>query len=273
MPKLKRPGDVELHWESVGEGPAVVMAPAVFGNSGMFQDFVDDLSRDHTVIRYDTRGTGRSSRVGPHDLETGASDLEALIEGVGGPAVVIAFLDASYRAVRVAAKRPDLVDAVFAGGVPPINRAVLDGFDALAGSDAVVDTFLEMLDTYYASALRATISDANPQSSESEIRERVEAQLEYCPQEVAAARVRAFISDDALPQCQAIGERLNLITWPGGGRPWFPEQAEMLRIVEKQTPEARVHLLDNGLVSRPDQGAAIVRSVTQQRTGVTAAEH
>ncbi len=263
MPKLTRPGGVELHWEGAGEGPTVVISPAVFGNRGMFADFVADLSNDHAVVRYDARGTGLSSRVGPHDLDTGAADLEAVIEEVGGPAVVLAFVDAGNRAVRVAHDRPDLVAAVLAMGAPPITRRALRDMDALAGSDAVVDTFLEMVDSYYASALRGIVSDSNPQMTEDEVRKRVEEQLEYCPQEVASERLRAWIADDAHAQSRAIGERLILINWPGGGRPWFPEQADTVRLLEQFAPEAQVHMLENGLVSRPDLGAAVVRGVTE----------
>jgi pimeloyl-ACP methyl ester carboxylesterase len=262
MPELTRPDGATIHWEAMGEGPTVVMSPAVFGNRDMFTDFVADVSNDHTVVRYDARGTGLSSRTGPHDLDTGADDLGAVIEAAGAPAVVISFIDATNRAVRLAARKPELVLSVVAGGVPPFSRSALEGVDAMAASDTVVDTFFEMIDSYYASALRQVAADANPQATEEEIRERVETQLGYCPQEVASARLRAWTEDDALSEAQAIDRRLVLVSWPGGGRPWFPDQDDIVRLVEKFTPEARLHLIENGFVSRPDLGAAIVRELT-----------
>lgn len=272
MPELTQPDGATIYWEATGEGPTVVMSPAVFGNRDMFGDFVADVAKDHTVVRYDARGTGLSGRTGPHDLDTGAEDLAAVIEAVGAPAVVMAFVDATNRAVRVAARRPELVLTVVAGGLPPLSRAALAGLDAMAGSDTVVDTFLEMVDSYYASALRQVAADANPQATDEEIRERVETQLGYCPQEVASARLRAWTEDDALEDADAIGERLVLLNWPGGGRPWFPDQDDMVKLVEKLTPEARVRLIENGLVSRPDLGAAIVRELTAERNAYAVGE-
>lgn len=262
MPEVTRPDGVAIHWEAVGEGPTVVLTPAVFGNSEMFGEFVDDLSADHKVVRYDARGTGESSRVGPHDLDTGAGDLAAVVEAVGAPAVLVSFIDASNRAVRVGVGRPELALAVVCGGAPPISRKALQGTDAMAGSDTVVDTFLDMVESYYASALRQVAADANPQATEDQIRDRVEKQLEYCPQEVAAERLRAWMADDALEQSRALGERLVLLSWPGGGRPWFPEQEDMERLIAELVPEARFHKLEDGLVSRPDLGAGIVREIT-----------
>src|SRR4051812_34997025 len=148
MPELTRPDGATIHWEAVGEGPTVVIATAVFGNSEMFAEFAEELSADHKVVRYDARGTGRSSRVGPHDPDTGAGDLAAVIEAAGAPAVVLSFIDASNRAVRVGAERPELVIALVVGGAPPISREALQGLDAMASSDAVVATFLDMIDTY-----------------------------------------------------------------------------------------------------------------------------
>jgi hypothetical protein len=53
-----------------------------------------------------------------------------------------------------------------------------------------------------------------------------------------------------------------LLSWPGGGRPWFPEQEDVSRLLKEYAPKARMHIVENGLVSRPDLGAAIVRELT-----------
>lgn len=89
MPLLSRPDGVDIHWEERGEGPLVVLATQFFGSPDVFGGLIDDLSQDHRVVTYDLRGCGQSTREGPYDVATDAADLAALIENIGGPAVVI----------------------------------------------------------------------------------------------------------------------------------------------------------------------------------------
>ena len=63
------------------------------------------------MARYDARGTGESTRAGPHDIETSAADLAAVIERAAAPAVVITVGDGLNRALRVAAQHPDLISS------------------------------------------------------------------------------------------------------------------------------------------------------------------
>src|ERR687897_383042 len=132
MPRLRRPDGVELHWEEHGEGPLVVLAQPWAGYPEVFADLLDELGSDHRVVTYYPRGQGGSTRRGPYDPETDTADLEALIEAAGRPGVVIAMADASNRAARVAARRPDLVRAVVLPGGMPLSRRVLEGTDSLA---------------------------------------------------------------------------------------------------------------------------------------------
>jgi pimeloyl-ACP methyl ester carboxylesterase len=88
MPRLKRPDGIDIYWEEQGERPLVVLAP-FFNYHPRFADLIADLTRDHRVARFDARGTGESTRVGPHDIETNSADLAAVIERAGPPAVVV----------------------------------------------------------------------------------------------------------------------------------------------------------------------------------------
>jgi pimeloyl-ACP methyl ester carboxylesterase len=261
--RIRRPDGVELHAEQRGEGPLVVLAPYWTGVPGSVQPFIDEISRDHRVGLYDARGTGQSSRRGPHDMETGADDLEAVIEAFGGPAVVVAFADACNRAVRVVARRPDLATAVISPGTVPLGRRALKGFDSLAGSNRVLNALIETLERYYASGLRNIVTSANPQMSEDEIRERVERLGEYIPGEVGVARLKAWIEDEPQRYARAIGDRLIVLLVPGAVTPWFPEVDQMRHVAAREVPEARIELLEDGLVSRPDLAAEVVRGVTE----------
>ncbi len=263
MPLLARPDGIELHWESVGTGPPVVIAPYFMGNPGSLRPFVAELSRDHEVIRFDGRGTGDSTRSGPHDMETGAADLEAVIEeACSSPAVVIGVADSCNRAVRVAHSRPDLVSVIVSPGAAPLPRSALQGVDAMAGSDTVVNALLDTLENYYVSGLRTLLADANRQMTEDELRVRVEEQLDYLPQDVAITRLRTWLSDDPHQQARELGSRLIVLASPGAMNPWWPPTEDVRRLIAEHLPEARVEEVDDGLVSAPGQAAAIVRSIT-----------
>lgn len=197
MPRLKRPDGAELHWEARGDGPAVVIAPHAWSVPEHFEPLIAELEPDHRVIRYDARGTGDSSRHGPFDIETGAADLEAMIEHAGGPAVVLSLADGPNYAVRVAAARPDLVAAVLALAAAPIGRASFaEETDALVSSPAVVEAFLEMVATDYRGAMRPLLEAANSQMSDDELRARIDRQVEYVPQDALVERLRAWADDD-----------------------------------------------------------------------------
>jgi pimeloyl-ACP methyl ester carboxylesterase len=265
VPRLQRPDGVELHWEQRGQGPLVVVTSYWSMHPDVFAPLADELSGDHRLVRYDDRGAGESTRAGPYDLDTSAGDLEAVIEAAdGGPAVIVAMADGPHRAVRVAAGRPDLVDAVVAVGGPPISRAALVGSEAMASSDAVVGALLEMAGTDYRSALRSTVGATNPQLSEEELRDRVRRQAEYSPAEAAVPRLRAWAEGDSTDQARAIGDRLWIVHAEQLSGGWFPQGPALVKLAGRLLPEARLEQVDDGLVSRPEQTAAIVRKVTSR---------
>jgi pimeloyl-ACP methyl ester carboxylesterase len=261
MPMLTRPDGAEIHWEERGSGPLVVLASHFFGYPEAFEDLLADLAADHHVVSYHPRGAGSSSRQGPYEIPTDAEDLEALIEAVGGPAVVIGMGDGINRAVRLAAARPDLVTAAVAPGGNPVGRRAAEGTDALVDSPSVLDALLGMIETDYRSALRTMVAGANPQMDEDEKRERVDRVVDYCPQEVGVARLRAWIDDRILEESRAIADKLWILTF--GSNAWFPDAA--IDKTHELLPEAHIEEIEDGPVSRPDLTAAIVRRITAER--------
>lgn len=262
MPSLERPGDVEIYYEEAGSGPLVVLASYFSFHPSVFEPLTAELERDHWVVRYDDRGIGGSTRTGPYDLDTAAEDLEALVEALGEQAVVVGTADGPARAVRVAARRPDLVPAVVAVGGPPFGRGAFSDSDVLASSEPVVQALLSQVETDYRGALRTLVTSTNPQMSEDEVRERVAAQAEHCPVEGAAPRLRAWASDDAKDESLATGDRLWVIVAEALTGGWFPAGAEMAEVVRRVLPEARVVEVSDGMVSRPDETAAVIRGIT-----------
>jgi pimeloyl-ACP methyl ester carboxylesterase len=259
---LEREDGIEIHWEQQGEGPLVVLAPYSIFHPSVYDPIAAELARDHRVVRYDDRGTGESTRAGPHDMGTGAGDLAAVIEASGSPAVIVGLGDATNRAVRVCAERQELVEAMVIPGGMPAGRERLEGSEAMAASDTVVGAFLSMCETDYRGALRSLVTAGNPQMSEDEIRERVRLQADFLPQETALARLRAWVEDDALQAALACGDRLWLLCSENAGGGWFPGGREAVRLSRELFPDAHVELLDDGIISRPDLTAAVVRGVT-----------
>lgn len=262
MPHLARPDGVKINWEERGSGPLVLLVPYANGNPAVYDPLEAELVVDHRVVRYDDRGTGESDRSGPFDMETGADDLEAVLEEVGAPGTVIALGDAVHRAARVTARRPDLVDALVVPGGTPAGRTRLEGSDAMVASDSVLDAFFGMAATDYRGAVRTSVEAANPQMNIDEIRERVNRQVAYQPQETVLARWRAWSEDDATDAGRDCGERLWLLYSEDLTGGWFPAGEEGRRLARQLFPDAHVERIADGMISRPDLVGAIVRRVT-----------
>jgi pimeloyl-ACP methyl ester carboxylesterase len=262
VPKLARDDGVEIHWEARGEGPSVVLASYWSGHPGVYRKLLDDLSADHRTVIYDARGNGASTPRGPHDMETEAADLLAVVEAAGGPAVIIATADGCNRAVRIGAARPDLAAAVASLGVPPFALQTFEGTDSMLGSDTVVGAFLEMAQRDYRGALRTLLTVTNPQMTEDELRERVAFQAEYSPRDAAVGRLRAWMEDDPREAAREVAERLWIVTSRDVAEGWLPSFEKLQAITRETLPEARTEVLADGAISRPDLTAAVVRRLT-----------
>ena len=110
----------------------------------------------------------------------------------------------------------------------------------------------------YRAALRSVITTGNPQMTEDEIRDRVQRQVDYCPQEVALARLTAWWKSNAFEQARSLGGRLTILQHDGN--PWFP--GDLLEPMRELLPDARIEPVEDGHLSRPDLTAAEVRRIT-----------
>jgi pimeloyl-ACP methyl ester carboxylesterase len=252
---------LDLHWEERGapDGPLLVVSMHFSAPPSVFEGLWADLGRDHRVVTYDLRGVGQSTREGPYEMERDAADLGAVVEAAGGgPATVVAFGDGANRAVRVAAERPELVRTVVGPAGNPLGREAAEGGSGLASSTGVLELLQEQMARDYRSALRMMLSSANPDWDDDTVRERIELNVAYCPQDAASARLTNWIRDDALEFSRALGDRLWIIAH--GQNPWFPmELAERTR---ELAPEARIVELDDGPVTRPDLHAGVIREAS-----------
>jgi pimeloyl-ACP methyl ester carboxylesterase len=243
----------------------VVLAPYWSGHPAVYEGLLSELAGDHRVVTWDARGTGQSTRAGPYDMETDCSDLAAVLEEMGGDAVVIATADGANRGVHVAARRPDLATAVVTLGTAPFARSHFAGGEGMVASDAVVGAFIEMLERDYRGALRTLLAATNTQMSDEELRQRVAFQLSYCPQEAAVARVRAWAEDDPTTSARETGDRLWVFAAPDVAGPWLPPREERRRLTNSLTPRAHVRetASDAGPISNPDLTADAIRQITE----------
>jgi len=262
MPYVERPDGIEIHWVERGEGRLVVLVPHCLLHPDVFEPLAHELEGDHRVVRYDARGTGKSTPSGPHDMDTGAEDLAAVIEAAGGSAVAVCLADAASRAVRVGAGRPELIEGIVVTGGLPAGRHALEGSEAMATYDAVVEAMLSMLETDHRGALRSLVTAGNPQMSEDEIRERVRALGDYIPRDTVLARIRAWSEDDATEFGLRCGGKLWLLYADETSGGWFPSGRQAIALAKRLFPNAHVDEIEDGLVSRPDLTAAIVRWIT-----------
>lgn len=110
---LQRP-EGRIAYDVTGEdGPLVVCVPGMGDLRSVYRHVVPQLvAAGHRVVTMDLRGHGDSD-VGftEHDAAAAGSDVVALVEAVGGPAVLVGNSLGAGAAVWTAAERPDLVSA------------------------------------------------------------------------------------------------------------------------------------------------------------------
>ena len=110
---LTRP-EGKVGYDIAGTGPLVVLVPGMGDLRSTYRFLAPNLrSNGYRVACTDLRGHGDSDATFSSygDVET-AGDIMALIEELGGPAVVVGNSMAAGAAALVAADRPDLVDGL-----------------------------------------------------------------------------------------------------------------------------------------------------------------
>ncbi len=97
----------------------VVLAHSLFMDRGMFRDLAALLAEDYSVIAYDARAHGASGQPNDnrYDVDAFYDDAAALIEALNvGPVHFVGNSMGGFAALRLAARRPDLVRSAAALG-------------------------------------------------------------------------------------------------------------------------------------------------------------
>ena len=75
--------DVAYQWDGLATGPVLVLSNSLMSNYTMWDDTVGALTDKFRVLRYDTRGHGRSGVTpGPYSIASLAEDLVALLDAL-----------------------------------------------------------------------------------------------------------------------------------------------------------------------------------------------
>ena len=121
MATLQVPG-AELHYEVAGTGPAVVLVHGFALDMRMWDEQWSALSDIATVVRYDARGFGRSTRFDRETAYTHPNDLWQLLDHLGiGTAVLVGLSMGGRTVLEAALHSPERVATLV------LLDAVLDG--------------------------------------------------------------------------------------------------------------------------------------------------
>jgi pimeloyl-ACP methyl ester carboxylesterase len=251
--ELERPDGARIHYEVRGEGPLVVLALGFAAMPSVYEPMIGDLARDHAVAVWHPSGCGLSPPAPPHSLRRDADDLAALIAELRGQAKVFA----AGHGINVAARASGCVTGLVAHGVTTALLDDLKHAEGLGTSRLVAEMLAEQLRTDPRACIRAMAGSLNPQLSEAELRDRIEATLAYIDIPATLERVDSWFTDDSvLPQLRGFGGRLTILTHEGDT--W---QEDAIDDVSALLPEAGIASLEDGPLSRPDLAAGLVRDL------------
>ena len=184
---------IELHTQLDGpeDAPAVVLSNSLGVDLSMWDAQVGPLSERFRVLRYDTRGHGRSDVPdGPYAMTDLAADVLDLLDAEGiERASIVGVSLGGMTAMRLALDAPERLDRIAlcqttAGFRDPGRQGIVDAVRA-QGMDAVVDATLERWFTPEAPA---------------DLVARFRALLEACPPEGYAACSEAILGHDVIDQ-------------------------------------------------------------------------
>src|SRR3954454_1731879 len=132
-----------IAYDTVGTGPLVICVPGMGELRSVYRRTLPALAAaGFRVVTMDLRGHGDSDATfGSYDDVAAGGDLLALIEHLGGPAVVIGNSMGAGAAAWAAAERPELVGGLVLAGAgvrkPPMNPVLaLDSRVSVAGPGA-----------------------------------------------------------------------------------------------------------------------------------------
>ena len=115
MPYIDR-GGCRVHWEAVGDGTPVLLIMGAVYSSRMWHPTVPALSKQHQVITFDNRGTGKSTATRVASISDMAQDALAVLDAAGAErAHIYGASLGGVVALELALQAPDRVRSLILG--------------------------------------------------------------------------------------------------------------------------------------------------------------
>ena len=123
MNTLSSPDGTTIAYDEQGEGPALILVDGALTvhSSGSGSELARLLAPHFTVYGFDRRGRGRSGDTLPYTVDREIEDIEALIDGAGGPAFLYGHSSGGPLAMRAAIRLGSKVSKI-AMYEPPYNN-------------------------------------------------------------------------------------------------------------------------------------------------------
>jgi pimeloyl-ACP methyl ester carboxylesterase len=133
MPEVETNG-VRLHYETQGEGPALVFVHGMCGRGAVWAGQVERLSDEFTCITYDRRGHGQSTDgETPHSVPLHGDDFAGLVGALGLPPVVYVGSSGGARiGLDVVVRHADVLAGAVLSEPPVVSLAPEKGKEFLA---------------------------------------------------------------------------------------------------------------------------------------------
>jgi 3-oxoadipate enol-lactonase len=182
---------IRTYYVQDGSGNPVVLVHGLGGTgTDIWKKQIHDLARDHRVIAYDIRGSGRSEVTpGPYTIELLAEDLAALVDAIGlDRFAVVGHSMGGGIALQYAATHPDRVRAVVgAGAVAELAEQGKQGMQTRAET-VERDGMAAVAETVATNGLAPSFREAHPE----EFQELISLLASNRP-EAYAAQCRALV--------------------------------------------------------------------------------
>lgn len=192
--------DTNIAYAVSGHGPRIMRAGHFLTHlesdwtSVIWRPYLDSLGRNHTLVRYDQRGTGLSdSSLSGTDLERHVADLEAVADAADLDRFPIFALSQGVPvAIEFAARNPQRVSCLVLYGGYAEGRFLRDGGQSSDAADAMMTLMREGWGKPQSAFMGAFTSLFCPSASRQQLADLVDMQLASASPE-NAARIRMAI--------------------------------------------------------------------------------
>lgn len=195
MSRITASDGCNIRYETVGDGPAVVLIPGLGGDGRFFAPVMEQLSQRFRLIAVDHRGAGRSDRpAGPYTIDRIAADVTEILDAEGLPRAHLVGHSTGGTVVQtLALDAPERVERIVISGSWPGPdarfRLLFEARLALleAGRPDIYQMFTHVLgyDAAWLAEHEAELAAAVPRAAEV-----------LAPLDVAAARIRMLLAFD-----------------------------------------------------------------------------